>query len=952
MQHHFKKSALAIFISLCSQGLYAQSAQPIIHLTEEIATQYTGKGVKVGIVDGGFLLNHPSLDNTKITPVKFELTTPTGQLEHFDPEKDLIAEKGSEDFPYDTLVHHGGAVSALINGVNSDLLPNKDDDLALFKGGVAPDSQLVISTFHAYDNRGDAEVGVVDLFGTTTPELYDHQKTSTALTKVAEQGVFAINNSWGMGGAAQFNAEKDSYYKQQAQSANGKSNILVNAIKQAATNHNTLFVFATGNDGAANPDVMAMLPRYFPELEKNFLAVSAATQEGIEKYANRCGYAKNWCVTAPGNLFGQFMLHNTDANEYLPLIVELEGTSYSTPIATGSLGVLQERFSYMTPAQVRDTLLTTSTDLGDKGVDEVYGWGLINLENAVKGPTQFLNDEDYNVTQNDVWTNPLNSNGFKFTKSGAASLELKGQNQLAALEIKEGKLDLSGETTVTHITNQANLGLFRELRSPISATKASTTRFGESAHWIMPTSSQLGSVEMTRGSQITLNPQHPAASGQIQAESFNTLTILNRLSGNGQFNFLTNIGKWQGDKIVVEGIATGDFKLHVQNTGSEPLDVSQLNLVELKNHDQANHNVHFALTQNVDLGAYRYELQNNDNTYRLYNPAKERELEEARQAEEKKRLEEAAEAKRKADEDKRLAEAAKQAQAKLISRYSNAALSELSSQVNSLLQMGHSLDQRLFTKTKTFNVWSNYEGQKDRRQSDNYRSYEQTAHLTELGVQAAINEHFDVGSVLSYSNVHTDFDRSANGKGKHYMFTAFANMRLGKGFIAHTELGFGRAKNRIGVDGTETAFKRNLLQAAAQFGYDWNLNAFKLQPNIGLRYFHLQGVNYDLNNAKVRSDSLNLVAYQVGLKAETQFNLGSATITPSLASHYIDTANKTHQVKVNQAVFNQQFGRHFNHEFALSSQWNHWEIVAKAGVRHGNEMQKQKYWGVNLGYRW
>ncbi len=94
-----------------------------------------------------------------------------------------------------------------------------------------------------------------------------------------------------------------------------------------------------------------------------------------------------------------------------------QGTSFSAPAITASLAVLKERFDYLTATQIRDTLLTTATDLGEKGVDNVYGWGLINLKKAVNGPTQFLNDETITVTRDDHWSNPLASQ-FKITKKG------------------------------------------------------------------------------------------------------------------------------------------------------------------------------------------------------------------------------------------------------------------------------------------------------------------------------------------------------------------------------------------------------------------------------------------------------------------------------------------------------------------------------------------------------
>jgi hypothetical protein len=56
---------------------------------------------------------------------------------------------------------------------------------------------------------------------------------------------------------------------------------------------------------------------------------------------------------------------------------ELSGTSMAAPHVTGALGLLIERFPYLDNAQVRDVLLTTATDLGAAGVDDVYGWGMV-----------------------------------------------------------------------------------------------------------------------------------------------------------------------------------------------------------------------------------------------------------------------------------------------------------------------------------------------------------------------------------------------------------------------------------------------------------------------------------------------------------------------------------------------------------------------------------------------
>ncbi|WP_218075597.1 S8 family serine peptidase, partial [Burkholderia sp. CQ001] len=63
----------------------------------------------------------------------------------------------------------------------------------------------------------------------------------------------------------------------------------------------------------------------------------------------------------------------------------LSGTSMAAPHVTGALGLLFERFPYLDSAQVRDVLLTTARDLGAPGIDDVYGWGLMDLRKAIEG---------------------------------------------------------------------------------------------------------------------------------------------------------------------------------------------------------------------------------------------------------------------------------------------------------------------------------------------------------------------------------------------------------------------------------------------------------------------------------------------------------------------------------------------------------------------------------------
>ena len=117
----------------------------------------------------------------------------------------------------------------------------------------------------------------------------------------------------------------------------------------------------------------------YPALEKGWLAVTAIdSQTGlIADYANNCGLAQNWCLAAVGD----YTFHTQN--------VTGKGTSFATPAVTGAAALVQQKYPWMNGDLLRQTLLSTATDMGKLGADEVYGWGLLNVEKAVKGPALF-----------------------------------------------------------------------------------------------------------------------------------------------------------------------------------------------------------------------------------------------------------------------------------------------------------------------------------------------------------------------------------------------------------------------------------------------------------------------------------------------------------------------------------------------------------------------------------
>ena len=60
------------------------------------------------------------------------------------------------------------------------------------------------------------------------------------------------------------------------------------------------------------------------------------------------------------------------------------GTSFAAPRVTGAAAVLRQMCPTLTPEQIGYVLLKSARDLGGPGIDEVYGYGLLDLENALQ----------------------------------------------------------------------------------------------------------------------------------------------------------------------------------------------------------------------------------------------------------------------------------------------------------------------------------------------------------------------------------------------------------------------------------------------------------------------------------------------------------------------------------------------------------------------------------------
>lgn len=329
------------------------------------AAGITGKGVKIGALDSGFDAAHPEFASDRYHPV----------------------------------LASGSYVDGSLFSVNGTLNPNNDSHGTHVVGtmgasrdgtgmhGVAYNAQIYVGNTNNNDSF---------LFGPKPDPRY----FKAAYDALAAAGVRAINNSWG-------SQPPDVSYRtladlHAAYAQHWNQGTWLDAAADVSR-RGVINVFSAGNSGYPNASVRSALPYFQPDLEGHWLAVSGLDQSNQQKY-NQCGIAKYWCITTPGAKIDSTIPGGDYAIK--------SGTSMAAPHATGALALVMERYPYMNNQQALEVLLTTATQLDGSVTDaptERVGWGVANLNRAMRGPGQLLGAFDANLAagQSDVWSNDI-----------------------------------------------------------------------------------------------------------------------------------------------------------------------------------------------------------------------------------------------------------------------------------------------------------------------------------------------------------------------------------------------------------------------------------------------------------------------------------------------------------------------------------------------------------------
>ncbi|MDO9491465.1 S8 family serine peptidase [Acetobacterium sp.] len=140
---------------------------------------------------------------------------------------------------------------------------------------------------------------------------------------------------------------------------------------QYAKDRGKVLVASAGNEGEpTDPEVG--LPSY-PASYDGVISVAATTRSNDR--ASFSQYNNMVDLAAPGENVYTTTLTGDYTND--------SGTSFSSPIVAGACGVLLAANGNLNANDVETALTTTALDLGDPGKDDYFGYGLIQLDQAL-----------------------------------------------------------------------------------------------------------------------------------------------------------------------------------------------------------------------------------------------------------------------------------------------------------------------------------------------------------------------------------------------------------------------------------------------------------------------------------------------------------------------------------------------------------------------------------------
>lgn len=312
-----------------------------------------------------------------------------------------------------------------------------------------------------------SQVAAVIAVNNKTSLIYGYSTESNGYTSVTNQqfeeaynqGARIFNNSYG-------NTPWESLVKEKGWKGLLENNPINKQMAEMAAK-DSIFVWAAGNDGTKTSTGQANhatneshIPVVYEEARRGWITVAAVTGNHKSDYSSRVGNAaQNWGIATQGDwmVFGD---------------VPTQGTSFAAPAVSAAVARVWEKFPWMSNHLVTQTILSTASQLGTDNVttgpNGDIGWGVLNVNRALKGPARFdkrllISSDNGFVTANFgyrhyadndrlTWSNDISGDaGFK--KQGTGTLYFSGKNTYTGdTHIEGGVLGISNALTASNVT--------------------------------------------------------------------------------------------------------------------------------------------------------------------------------------------------------------------------------------------------------------------------------------------------------------------------------------------------------------------------------------------------------------------------------------------------------------------------------------------------------------------
>ena len=639
---------------------------------------------------------------------------------------------------------------------------------------------------------------------------------------------------------------------------------------------NNLYIWPSGDiKENKNPSLQGGLPYFENSLIKSWINVVALANKpgttGLEwkdlEPLSNAGVAKSWTITA----------------------VSEDGTSAKAAenVATVA-GQLYEKFPGMKMEMIRQIILSTATDIGALGTDDIFGIGLLNGAKALGGPV-YINDKIV-VPASKTWEFSNYIRGGKLEKEGAGKLILKGDTGFYSwqnTEINEGILDIRGRhssgikigSAGTLITNSntkigkdvINKGILKNVGKGAIIEGNYTAEYGS------VTEAEIGTKLIVKGTVKIDGRERNQALGS-------TLRVLNNNYVTAEPTTATVIEAEKGIEGKFEKVETDELiNGKVENKG---------NLVE-------------ATISRKNVEDYVNNLSNSDETQK--NTAKNVEVSFK-------------------ELDKKIEEGNTDVSEFALSaaKFQKNSLSPISSTLDSLSGQIYASAQALtFQQSQTvnkdlsnrlvmlgtldnvgdkFGLWISGIGANGKLKQDGYAEGKTKVYGGQVGIDKKFGENLILGTALSYSNANVKFNRHG-GESDSGNFGISLYGRVGNNnnpLYAQGRVGFGFVNSKVerdiilsSTDVSRAKIKHNdkVISGYLETGYDVKKGDFVFTPFVGISHDTVQrgAFNEESSQFGLKADkkTYNQTSGLAGIRASQSFNFknGSKATVQGYVTH-------------------------------------------------------------------